>query len=101
MVTYVAFSLVGLYMIGMLFVLGKTQRRCTCRDCKTDIHLERTSKPWYFKRYYNFLPLKAYRCRRCMATLFVPSSTRGVEPARMSNETLNAARQRHHNRSAY
>ncbi len=91
MLVYGTLLLIGSYLIGMLYIFSKTQKRCTCTHCKTDIHLERTTKPSYFKRYYNFLPLKAYRCRRCAKTFFIHNETPGVEPIRMDEQVLSTA----------
>jgi hypothetical protein len=80
---YSLVSLAGLYAILLLGIILKTQKRCVCVHCQTTMHLERTNRPLYVRRLYDFLPLKFFRCRRCQRTFYLHKNTPDSEPESM------------------
>lgn len=82
---YSLLVLVGLYCIGLLVIVLNTQKQCTCTQCRTAMHLERTNRPLYVRRLYDFMPLKYFRCRRCHRTFFLHKDTPDSEPETMKD----------------
>jgi|GEM_PF-6601976 len=74
-VLLIAAVLALLYLVFLAFVYASIQAEASCQTCKTDVHLERASRPGMVKQYAGFLPLKRYRCRRCLKTFYVKRGT--------------------------
>ncbi|GAB3313461.1 hypothetical protein GCM10027299_00530 [Larkinella ripae] len=87
LILYLLSGLAGLYLLGLLIVTLNTQKQCTCQHCRTAMHLERTNRPLYVRRLYDFLPLKFFRCRRCQRTFYLHKDTPDSEPETMKGVT--------------
>ncbi|MRS65451.1 hypothetical protein [Larkinella terrae] len=55
--------------------------------CRTSMHLERTTRPLYVRRLYDYLPLKYFHCRRCHRTFYLHKDTPDSEPESMKDST--------------
>ncbi len=76
-------SVASVYFVGLFTILMNVQKKCECPHCRTDIHLERKNRPRYVRRFYDYLTLKFFHCRRCHATFYLGRDTPDSEPVRM------------------
>ncbi|WP_128543201.1 hypothetical protein [Larkinella soli] len=72
----------GLYAAALLRILLKVRKKCECPECRNAIHLERTYRPGWMKRYFGYLPLKYFHCRSCHYTFYLHRDTPDTEPVR-------------------
>ncbi|MGA0558974.1 hypothetical protein ACO2Q8_20120 [Larkinella sp. VNQ87] len=82
---YLLAGLVAVYLLFWLGIVLNTQKVCECGHCRTAMHLERTNRPLYVRRFYDFLPLKYFRCRRCQRTFYLHKNTPDSEPDKMKD----------------
>ena len=80
---YTVISLAAVYVIFLLVIIMNTQKVCECAHCRTAMHLERTNRPLYVRRLYDYLPLKYFRCRRCHRAFYLHKNTPDSEPENM------------------
>jgi transposase-like protein len=85
LVLYALLVLAALYIILLLVIVLNTQKVCECNHCHTAMHLERTNRPLYVRRLYDYLPLKYFRCRRCHRTFYLNKDTPDSEPESMKD----------------